>query len=241
MLPYICFPHTPHARPPYQGWQCAVVRVVPPGPRPAPQLFSCLGVCVGLVPWSWGMGICCCTAAQAPPLQWGQRGARSGHCSCAAPKGADPSVWPPTCGEGAVERPEPGVALQVVVLEEDSPEVTDSGSIAAQQPGEQCVERAVGALSLCLAQRLLPMTPTAIDAHVSATSRPRSSQCGRDPPHGLTLKMCSGTMSWSARPCSSGKTSSTAMAISVRCSFSRCRRSLSSPSPAMLLQLCSQP
>lgn len=52
----------------------------------------------------------------------------------------------------------------------------------------------------------------------------------------LTLKTCSGTMSWSARPCSSGKTSSTAMAISVRCSFSSCRRSPSPPGPAMLRQ-----
>lgn len=63
VLPYVCSPHTSHIRPSYQGWWCALVRVVPLGPHPAPQLFSCLGVCVGSVPWSWGTGTCCCTAA----------------------------------------------------------------------------------------------------------------------------------------------------------------------------------
>lgn len=82
-----------------------------------------------------------------------------------------------------MEGPEPGVALQVVVLEEDSPEVTDGGGVAAQEPGEQRVERTVGALPLRLAQCLLPMPPPTVDTHPSATSQPPSSQCGQE--HGL--------------------------------------------------------
>lgn len=90
-----------------------------------------------------------------------------------APGGA--SSWPlPTFGEGAVEGPEPGVALQVVVLEEHCPEVADGGDIAAQEPGEQRVEGTVGALSLRLAQRLLTMPPPAVGTRLGATSWPQS-------------------------------------------------------------------
>lgn len=73
-----------------------------------------------------------------------------------------------------MEGPEPGVALQVVVLEEHCPEVADGGDIAAQEPGEQRVEGAVGALSLCLAQRLLTMPPPAVGTRLGATSWPQS-------------------------------------------------------------------
>lgn len=77
-----------------------------------------------------------------------------------------------------MEGPEPGVALQVVVLEENCPEVADGGDITAQEPGEQGVEGAVGALSLRLAQRLLPMPPPPVDTHPGAASQPQSLQRG---------------------------------------------------------------